>query len=64
MPRHLALVRHGQSEYNASQRFTGWHDPPLTKRGEDEALAVAARLRALEAQFSLLYWRAPCARLN
>ncbi|KAL7675627.1 hypothetical protein ACOME3_001893 [Neoechinorhynchus agilis] len=30
---YLILVRHAQSEYNESNRWTGWHDPPLTETG-------------------------------
>ncbi|CAM5188965.1 2,3-bisphosphoglycerate-dependent phosphoglycerate mutase OS=Castellaniella defragrans OX=75697 GN=gpmA PE=3 SV=1 [Castellaniella defragrans] len=45
MGRYLALVRHGQSQYNADNRFTGWRDPALTARGLAEASAVAVRLR-------------------
>lgn len=33
----LVLVRHGQSAWNAANRFTGWEDVPLTEKGEDEA---------------------------
>ncbi|MBO0713365.1 MAG: 2,3-diphosphoglycerate-dependent phosphoglycerate mutase [Acidimicrobiales bacterium] len=33
----LVLLRHGQSTWNAEQRFTGWTDVPLTERGADEA---------------------------
>ena len=40
----LILVRHGQSTFNAHNRFTGWSDPELTERGETEARSVADRL--------------------
>tara|TARA_B100001057_G_C22556638_1_gene835550 strand:- start:181 stop:795 length:615 start_codon:yes stop_codon:yes gene_type:complete len=33
----LILVRHGQSEWNALNQFTGWRDPDLTKTGIEEA---------------------------
>ena len=33
----LVLLRHGESEWNASNLFTGWVDVDLTGRGEDEA---------------------------
>ena len=33
----LVLLRHGQSEWNEQNLFTGWHDVDLTARGEDEA---------------------------
>ncbi|HVR89943.1 MAG TPA: 2,3-diphosphoglycerate-dependent phosphoglycerate mutase [Novosphingobium sp.] len=39
MPR-LILVRHGQSQWNLENRFTGWWDVDLTPKGEDEACAA------------------------
>ena len=33
----LILVRHGQSEWNEKNLFTGWENPGLTKKGTDEA---------------------------
>ena len=44
MPR-LILVRHGQSQWNLENRFTGWWDVDLTAKGEDEARAAGALLR-------------------
>ncbi len=44
MPR-LILVRHGQSQWNLENRFTGWWDVNLTPKGEEEAFA-AGRLLA------------------
>ena len=44
MPR-LILVRHGQSQWNLENRFTGWWDVDLTPKGEDEARAAGALLR-------------------
>jgi len=41
----LILVRHGQSQWNLENRFTGWWDVDLTGKGEDEARA-AGRLLA------------------
>ena len=38
---HLLLLRHGQSQWNLENRFTGWIDVPLSTRGGDEALAAA-----------------------
>lgn len=43
---HLVLVRHGHSEWNLSNRFTGWSDIPLTETGLIEAAAAGARLTA------------------
>jgi 2,3-bisphosphoglycerate-dependent phosphoglycerate mutase len=44
LPR-LILVRHGQSQWNLENRFTGWWDVDLTEKGVAEALA-AGRLMA------------------
>ena len=33
----LVLLRHGQSEWNLENRFTGWYDVPLTTQGTEEA---------------------------
>ena len=33
----LILVRHGESVWNKENRFTGWADPDLSEKGEDEA---------------------------
>ena len=44
MPR-LILVRHGQSQWNLENRFTGWWDVDLTAQGEAEARAAGALLR-------------------
>ena len=44
MPK-LILVRHGQSEWNLANRFTGWWDVELTEKGVAEAIA-AGRLMA------------------
>ena len=45
MPR-LILVRHGQSQWNLENRFTGWWDVDLTQQGEAEAHAAGALLAA------------------
>ena len=33
----LILVRHGQSQWNLENRFTGWYDAELTDQGKEEA---------------------------
>ncbi len=33
----LLLLRHGESEWNAANRFAGWVDVPLTTRGGEQA---------------------------
>ena len=45
MPK-LILVRHGQSQWNLENRFTGWWDVDLTAQGEAEARAAGALLRS------------------
>ncbi|MCI4679921.1 2,3-bisphosphoglycerate-dependent phosphoglycerate mutase [Rhodoblastus acidophilus] len=47
----LVLVRHGQSEWNLKNLFTGWKDPDLTEQGVAEAKAAGARLKALGLTF-------------
>lgn len=41
----LILVRHGESEWNLQNRFTGWVDIDLTKKGEDEAHKAGKKLK-------------------
>src|SRR5437773_1480923 len=41
----LLLLRHGQSQWNLENRFTGWIDVPLAPRGEAEARAAGEKLR-------------------
>ncbi len=41
----LVLVRHGQSEWNLKNLFTGWKDPGLTEQGITEAKAAGRRLK-------------------
>jgi len=45
--RKLVLLRHGESEWNRENRFTGWTDVPLSEKGVEEA-TVAGRLLAQE----------------
>src|SRR3984893_15475269 len=46
MNRILVLLRHGQSEWNLKNLFTGWKDPNLTDRGVEEARAAGRCLKA------------------
>lgn len=41
----LVLLRHGQSEWNLENRFTGWHDVDLTEQGVYEARQAGEALR-------------------
>ena len=55
MDRLLVLVRHGQSEWNLKNLFTGWKDPALTEKGVAEAKAAGQRLKAKGLQFDIAY---------
>ena len=41
----LVLLRHGQSQWNLENRFTGWHDVDLTDQGREEAKAAGRVLK-------------------
>ena len=55
MNRLLVLVRHGQSEWNLKNLFTGWKDPDLTAQGVAEAHAAGKKLKAKGFQFDAAY---------
>ncbi|MER2535305.1 MAG: 2,3-bisphosphoglycerate-dependent phosphoglycerate mutase [Rhizobiaceae bacterium] len=46
MSRTLVLVRHGQSEWNLKNLFTGWRDVDLTDKGREEAKRAGEKLKA------------------
>jgi 2,3-bisphosphoglycerate-dependent phosphoglycerate mutase len=48
----LVLVRHGQSQWNLENRFTGWVDVPLSPKGIDEAHDAGRRLKGLAFQLA------------
>ena len=43
--KHVVLIRHGESQWNLENRFTGWVDVPLSPRGEQEAREAGEKLR-------------------
>ncbi len=51
----LVLVRHGQSQWNLENRFTGWVDIPLTDAGRQEAIHAGKLIRALGIHFDVAY---------
>lgn len=53
--RNLILVRHGQSEWNAKNLFTGWKDPALTNQGVAEANNAGKLILQKNIQFDLMY---------
>ena len=55
MPRTLVLVRHGQSEWNLKNLFTGWRDVGLTDKGRDEARAAGEKLKACGLKFDIAF---------
>lgn len=51
----LVLVRHGQSEWNLKNLFTGWKDVELSPKGVEEAKAAGQRLKAKGLKFDLCF---------
>jgi 2,3-bisphosphoglycerate-dependent phosphoglycerate mutase len=46
MPK-LVLIRHGESEWNKENRFTGWIDIPLSGKGEEEARQAGEKIKGM-----------------
>jgi len=55
MERLLVLVRHGQSEWNLKNLFTGWKDPGLTEKGVAEAIEAGRQLKDLKLEFDVAF---------
>ena len=51
----LILIRHGQSEWNALNQFTGWKDPGLTAKGIEEARNAGMIINNLNINFDLVF---------
>jgi 2,3-bisphosphoglycerate-dependent phosphoglycerate mutase len=51
----LVLVRHGQSEWNLKNLFTGWRDVDLTEKGVAEARAAGRKLKAQGIAFDIAF---------
>jgi 2,3-bisphosphoglycerate-dependent phosphoglycerate mutase len=51
----LVLVRHGQSDWNLKNLFTGWKDPDLTEQGIKEARDAGRKLRAQGFKFDIAF---------
>ena len=51
----LVLVRHGQSEWNAKNLFTGWKNPGLTSAGEKEAIDAGNLIKERDIKFSIMF---------
>ena len=55
MSRILVLVRHGQSEWNLKNLFTGWKDPDLSEKGLEEAISAGKKLKAAGLKFDIAF---------
>jgi len=55
MARTLVLVRHGQSEWNLKNLFTGWKDPDLSEQGHKEAIAAGQKLKKAGLHFDIAF---------
>lgn len=53
--RNLILVRHGQSEWNEKNLFTGWENPGLTDKGKSEAENAGKLIKNLDITFDYLF---------
>ncbi len=51
----LVLVRHGQSEWNLKNLFTGWKDPDLTEQGITEAKEAGRKLKEQGLKFDIAF---------
>lgn len=51
----LVLCRHGQSDWNLKNLFTGWKDPDLTEKGVAEAHEAGKRLKDLGIKFDIAF---------
>jgi 2,3-bisphosphoglycerate-dependent phosphoglycerate mutase len=51
----LVLVRHGQSEWNLKNLFTGWKDVDLTEKGVEEARAAGRKLKGQGLKFDIAF---------
>lgn len=51
----LVMIRHGQSQWNLENRFTGWHDVDLTEQGRAEAKRSGALLKETDIVFDQAY---------
>jgi 2,3-bisphosphoglycerate-dependent phosphoglycerate mutase len=51
----LVLVRHGESEWNLKNLFTGWKDPDLTEKGVKEANQAGRKLKAQGLSFDVAF---------
>ena len=51
----LILLRHGQSQWNLENRFTGWEDVPLTVKGIDEAKTAGKLMKKNNIKIDIIF---------
>ena len=51
----LVLLRHGQSQWNLENRFTGWKDVPLTEKGIEEAKNAGQLIKKNNIKFDKIF---------
>ena len=51
----LILIRHGQSQWNSENRFTGWYDSDLTEKGVSEAKKAGELIKPLKLKFNYAF---------
>ena len=55
MSNYLVLVRHGQSQWNLDNKFTGFHDAELTEQGRSEAIKAGELLKSAGINFDQVF---------
>ena len=53
--RRVVFLRHGESEWNLANKFTGWYDSDLTYKGVQEAIAAGKTLKSKGFKFDLVF---------
>lgn len=56
----MVFVRHGESTWNKSKKFTGWIDVPLSENGEQECRDAGKQLKKLGYKFDTAYTSLLC----
>ena len=51
----LVLLRHGESQWNLENRFTGWTNVDLTQKGEEEAKTAGELLNQEAIEFDVVH---------
>ena len=51
----VVFIRHGQSEWNLANRFTGWEDVDLSEQGVKEAQEAGRKIKEAGIHFDVLY---------